>query len=166
MAATISLPRPQYADGRAWTAFIENLRQRLLHQPGVQAVVATSYVPLSGFVSSAEVQHVGGDGSSVTVYAPRVTPDYFSGMGIPVLRGRAFTRVDGPGAGVAIVNETMASRMWPGHDPLGRQLVFKGDVGPVSTKTIVGVSRDVRDTGSRLTARSESTSPSRMSPSP
>jgi putative ABC transport system permease protein len=155
LAATISLPRPQYVDGTAWTAFIENLRQRLLHRAGVQAVVATSYVPLSNFSSGAEVQHVGGDGSRVTVYAPRVTPDYFSEMGIPVLRGRAFTIRDGPGAGVAIVNETMASRMWPGQDPLGRQLVFKSDLGRVSTKTIVGVSRDVRDTGSRLTARSE-----------
>jgi putative ABC transport system permease protein len=155
LVATISLPRPQYADGPAWTAFIETLRQRLLHRSGVQAVVATSYVPLSGFVSSADVQHVGGDGSSVTVYAPRVTPDYFSEMGIPVLRGRAFTLRDGPGSGGAIVNETMASRMWPGQDALGRQLVFKSDLGRVSTKTIVGVSRDVRDTGSRLTARSE-----------
>lgn len=155
VAATISLPRPQYAAGPAWTAFIENLRQRLLLRSGVEAVVATSYLPLSGFVSSAEVQHFGGDGSSVTVYSPRVTPDYFNEMGIPVLRGRAFTIRDGPGAGVAIVNETMASRMWPGQDPLGRQLVFKGGLSPASTKTIVGVSRDVRDTGSRLTARSE-----------
>ena len=155
LVATISLPRPQYADGPAWTGFIENLRQRLLLRSGVEAVVATSYVPLSGFVSSAEVQHVGGDGSSVTVYSPRITADYLSEMGIPVLRGRAFTIRDGPGAGVAIVNETMASRMWPGQDPLGRQLVFKGGSSPASTKTIVGVSRDVRDTGSRLTARSE-----------
>jgi putative ABC transport system permease protein len=155
LVATISLPRPQYADGPAWTAFIENLRHRLLHRSGVQAVVAMSYVPLSSFSSGAEVQHVGGDGSSLTVYAPRITPDYFSEMGIPVLRGRAFTIRDGPGAGVAIVNETMARRMWPGQDPLGRQLVFKSDLGRVSTKTIVGVSRDVRDTGSRLTARSE-----------
>jgi putative ABC transport system permease protein len=155
LAATISLPRPQYPDGPAWRAFIENLRQRLLLRSGVEAVVATSYVPLSGFVSSADVQHVGGDGSSVTVYSPRVTPDYFSEMGIPVLRGRAFTTGDGPGAGVAIVNETMASRMWPGQDPLGRQLVFKGGSSPASIRTIVGVSRDVRDTGSRLTARPE-----------
>jgi putative ABC transport system permease protein len=155
LVATIVLPRPQYADGPAWTAFIENLRQRLRRRSGVQAVVATSYVPLSGFVSTAEIQHVGGDGSSMTVYAPRVTPDYLSEMGIPVLRGRTFTTFDGPGTGVAIVNETMASRMWPGQDPLGRQLVFKSDLGRVSTKTIVGVSRDVRDAGHRLTARSE-----------
>ena len=155
LAATISLPRPQYADGPAWTAFIENLRQRLLDRPGVQAVVATSYLPLSSFSSGAEVQHVGGNGSAVTVHAPRVTPNYFSEMSIPLLRGRAFTIRDGPGAGVAVVNETMANRMWPGQDPLGRQLVFKSDLGRVSTKTIVGVSRDVRDTGSRLTARSE-----------
>jgi putative ABC transport system permease protein len=87
LVATISLPRPQYADGPAWTAFIENLRQRLLHRTGVEAVVATSYVPLSGFVSSAEVQQVGTDGSSVTVYSPRVTSDYFSEMGIPCFEG-------------------------------------------------------------------------------
>jgi putative ABC transport system permease protein len=155
LAATISLPRPQYADGPAWTAFIETLRERLLHRSGVQAVVATSYVPLSGFISSAQVQHAGGDGSPVTVYAPRVTADYFSEMGIPVHRGRTFTMRDSAGAGVAIVNDTMARRMWPGLDPLGRQLVFKSDLGRVSTKTIVGVSRDVRDTGSRLTARPE-----------
>jgi putative ABC transport system permease protein len=155
VVATISLPRTQYAAGPAWTAFVENLRQRLLLRSGVEAVVATSYVPLSGFASSADVQHVGGDSSTVTVYSPRVTTDYFSEMAIPVLRGRAFTIRDGPGAGVAIVNETMASRMWPGQDPLGRQLVFKGGLSPASTKTIVGVSRDVRDTGSRLTARSE-----------
>ncbi len=155
LMATISLPRPQYADGAAWTAFMENLRQRLRHRSGVQAVVATSYVPLSGFVTGAEVQHVGGGDSSVNVWSPRVTPDYFSEMGIPLLRGRAFTLRDGPGTGVAIVNETMAMRMWPGQDPLGRQLVFKSDLGRVSTKTIVGVSRDVRDSGGRLTARSE-----------
>jgi putative ABC transport system permease protein len=155
LAATIVLSRPQYPDGPAWTAFIENLRERLRHRSGVQAVVATSYVPLSGFVSTAEIQHAGGDGSSVTVYAPRVTPDYLSEMGIPVLRGRTFTIRDGPGAGVAIVNETMASRMWPGEDPLGRQILFKGGPTRVSTKTIVGVSRDVRDAGHRPTARSE-----------
>jgi putative ABC transport system permease protein len=155
LAATIVLPRRQYPDGPAWTAFVENLRQRLRYRSGVQAVVATSYVPLSGFVSGAEVQHVGGDGSGVTVYSPRVTPDYFSEMGIPVIRGRTFTTRDGPGAGVAIVNETMAGRMWPGQDPLGRQLIFKSDLGRVSTKTIVGMSRDVRDTGRRLTARPE-----------
>jgi putative ABC transport system permease protein len=155
VAATISLPRRQYSDGPAWTAFLENLRQRLLLRSGVEAVVATSYVPLSGFVSSAEVQPVGRDGSSVTVYAPRVTSDYFREMGIPVVRGRAFTIGDGAGAGVAIVNETMASRMWPGQDPLGRQVVYRGGSNSASTMTIVGVARDVRDTGSRLTARPE-----------
>ena len=77
VVATISLPRPQYADGRAWTAFIESLRQRLLQQPGVQAVVATSYVPLSGFVSSAEVQHVGGDGSQGHGIRPPGHPGLF-----------------------------------------------------------------------------------------
>jgi putative ABC transport system permease protein len=155
LMATISLPRPQYADGLSWNAFLGNLLQRLRHRAGVEAIVATSYVPLSGFITGAEVHHVGSDGSTLSVWSPRVTPDYFSEMGIPVLRGRTFTLRDDAGAGAAIVNETMARRMWPGQDPLGRQLVFKSDLGRVSTKTIVGVSRDVRDSGSRLTARPE-----------
>jgi putative ABC transport system permease protein len=155
LAATIALPRAQYKDGPAWTAFVENLRDRLRHRSGVHAVVATSYVPLSGFVSTAEVQHVEGGGSAVTVYAPRVTPDYFGEMGIQVRRGRRFATRDGHEADVAIVNETMARRMWPGADSLGRQLVFRSDLGRVSIKTIVGVSRDVRDSGHRLAARPE-----------
>jgi putative ABC transport system permease protein len=105
LMATISLPRPQYADGPAWTAFMENLRQRLRHRSGVQAVIATSYVPLSGFVSGAEVQHVGGSHSSVNVWSPPRHSGLFQRDGIPVLRGRAFTIRDGPGTGVAIVND-------------------------------------------------------------
>jgi putative ABC transport system permease protein len=155
LAATISLPHSQYPDGPAWTAFVENLRQRLAQRPDVEAVVAASYLPLSGSISLAEVQHAGtGDSRSVTVYAPHITFDYLAEMGIPILRGRSFTPLDGPGAGVAIVNETMARTMWSGQDALGRQLVVK-TLNGTSTKTIVGISRNVRDAGQRLTSRSQ-----------
>ena len=45
--------------------------------------------------------------------------------------------------------------MGPGQDPLGRQILFKSGPTRVSTKTIVGISRDVRDAGHRLTSRPE-----------
>jgi putative ABC transport system permease protein len=154
LAATISLPRSRYADGPSRTAFMENLRRRLAQRPGVEAVVATSYVPLSGFISIAEVQHPAAGSPSVRVYAPHVTADYFKEMSIPILRGRGFTELDGPGAGVAIANEAMARTLWPGQDPLGQQLVCKTSNG-TSTKTIVGIARNLRDTASRLTSRSE-----------
>ncbi|MGH9162113.1 MAG: FtsX-like permease family protein [Vicinamibacteraceae bacterium] len=166
LAATISLPSSGYADGPARAAFVENLRRRLLLRPGVQAVIAASYLPLSGHVNSAEVRHEGmAPSRSVTVDTPHVTANYFSEMRIRILRGRAFTALDGPGAGVAIVNETMAKRMWPGRDPLGRELVFAAMNG-VSTKTIVGVSRDVRDTGYRLASSAELYVPFADEPSP
>jgi hypothetical protein len=121
----------------------------------VQAVAAASYLPLSGFISTADVQREDGDGSAPTeVFAPHVTPEYFSVMGMTILRGRGFTPADGPGSGVAIVNATLAQRMWPGQDPLGGRITFKGQ-GTASTKTIVGISRNVRDSGRRLGAASE-----------
>ena len=155
LSATISLPRSRYPDSGSWTAFMEDLRQRLVQRPGVQSVAATSYVPLSGFVSTAEVQSVAtADPRVTTVYAPRITPDYLGEIGIPILRGRGFTSRDRAGAGVAIANETMARAMWPGQNPLGQQVIVT-TLNGTSRKTIVGVSRDVRDSGRRLTSRPE-----------
>ncbi len=52
-----------------------------------------------------------------------VTPDYFTTMGIELLRGRTFTESDGDGApGVVVVNETMARTHWPGVDPIGKRI--------------------------------------------
>ncbi len=155
VTATVVLPRDRYATGPDLTTFVENLRERLLQRPGVETVVAASYLPLSGSVSTAEVQLAGAHPSPpLEIYAPHVTPGYFQEMNIPILRGRAFTASDRAGTNVAIVNETLALRMWPREDPLGRQIVFKS-VGPgttASAKTIVGIARNVRDSGNRLTA--------------
>jgi predicted permease len=72
--------------------------------------------------------------------------DYFTTMGIRVLRGRGFTAGDGPGAPpVVVVNETMARQLFGGEDPIGKRLRFGTDSGPWST--IVGVIGDVRHSG-------------------
>ena len=56
-----------------------------------------------------------------------IGPGYLSTMGIPLLSGREFTRADDETAPpVAVVDETMAARYWPGQDPLGRVLQVKG----------------------------------------
>ncbi len=67
-----------------------------------------------------------------------VSPSYFDVMRIPLLRGRTFTALDRAGApDVAIVNETLASRIWPGEDAVGK--TFRNDDLVV---TVVGVARD------------------------
>src|SRR4029453_5780523 len=73
-----------------------------------------------------------------------VTPGYFETMATPLVRGRVFGEVDRDGAPpVAIVDERLAARLWPGEDPIGRT-IYRGDAGPF---TIVGVVRQVRFEG-------------------
>jgi predicted permease len=77
-----------------------------------------------------------------------VTAGFFTTLGTPLLRGRFFTNGDGPAAPpVAIVNDAMARRSWPGHDPVGRRV----KVGPRDSDgpwyTVVGVVGDMRRQG-------------------
>jgi hypothetical protein len=71
-----------------------------------------------------------------------VSPSYFRTFGIPIVRGRGFDGVhDGPNTPlVAIVSERAASILWPGRDPLGKEIRFPGSL---SALTVVGVSGDV-----------------------
>ncbi len=82
-----------------------------------------------------------------------ITHEYFDVLRIPLRRGRVFTLLDratkgrltgaGPAApGVAIVNETMAKRYWPGRNPIGQEIVLAGDSW-VTYRTIVAVAADV-----------------------
>jgi len=87
-----------------------------------------------------------------------VTPAYFESLGIPLLRGRDFTREDGPrrqgfggqaprDPGVVIVNRALASRAWPDTDPIGRRLKFGGPGSGNPWLTVVGVVGDARFLG-------------------
>ncbi|MBA3963958.1 MAG: ABC transporter permease [Chthoniobacterales bacterium] len=76
-----------------------------------------------------------------------VSADYFRVLHIPLLRGRLFDARDHLGAPeVCIVSATLAQRLWPGRDPIGRRLRFGGFVPdePEEWKTVVGVAGDVR----------------------
>jgi predicted permease len=71
-----------------------------------------------------------------------VTPGYFKTLGLPLIAGRTFTAADRTGApGVAIVNETLAHRAWPGGSPVGKRLVVGARRFPIE---IVGVVRDAK----------------------
>jgi predicted permease len=77
-----------------------------------------------------------------------VSADFFKAIGTPLLRGRFFSMWDGPDAPlVAMINNAMARRSWPGHNPVGRK--FK--LGPRDSNhpwyTVVGVVGDMRRQG-------------------
>jgi predicted permease len=73
----------------------------------------------------------------------RVSPEYFQALGIPILQGRCFAEADSPKTPpVAIVNETMARRFWPGESALGKRIHMRGPDGP--SYEIVGIAADHR----------------------
>jgi putative ABC transport system permease protein len=119
--------------------------------PGVTSAALTSQLPLSGDVDSYGVQFRSvenaspdGDGAALR-YA--VAGDYFSAMGIPLVRGRLLREADGPGALEAVlVNESYARRKFGTTDPIGQRVRF----GPETIDpkrpwdVIVGVVGDVK----------------------
>jgi putative ABC transport system permease protein len=111
--------------------------------PGVVSVGEASAGPVFGGTETGRFRVVGRDagaGDSSTARWFDVDAGYFATLGVPLLRGRGFAPADAPGApDVAIVNDAMARRYWPGQDPLGRQVVMDG-----RTMTIVGIVGDVR----------------------
>jgi predicted permease len=71
---------------------------------------------------------------------------YFSAMGIPVLRGRDFTSADTATSPlVAIVNRKFADRYWPGQDPIGKRVHFGLPETPLPWMTVVGEIADIRE---------------------
>ena len=127
-------------------AFYQELFQRLDAVPGVVAVGGTTRMPLGGTNSITQVAVEGRipDGPWPEADFRRAVHHYFEAMRIPVLRGRGFTDADRAGAPpVAVINQTLARRLFADEDPLGRQIRL-GPSSPVRQATIVGVVGDLR----------------------
>jgi predicted permease len=131
-------------------AFYQQLLEKIQTLPGVKAAAIINNAPLSGR-RGAEVYKIEGRpepksmADAVVAEYHVVSPGYFQMMGIPLLRGRAFTEGDGPGApGVAIINQVFAERYWPGEDPLGRRLFIDFNQRWV---TVVGIVGNVKQSG-------------------
>jgi putative ABC transport system permease protein len=127
----------------------DRIRERLATVPGVQsAMMETANIPLSGFAVRLPLSVPGALPASAEQEALSaewygVSPRYFDTLKVQVLRGREFAETDRRGAlPVAIVNSTLARRLWADEDPIGRQI----QVGFLNDppRQIVGVVSDVR----------------------
>ena len=133
-----------YDEARGAEAF-RQLLERVRARPEVRAATLASLVPVAGEsertrVRRAEDAPAEGDGGGVSVGVNTVDDDYFRTMEVRLLAGRAFSPADRPGSPpVAVVNETLARRLWPGESPVGRRLTSGG-----RTVEVVGVARDGR----------------------
>ena len=103
--------------GRAyWTAGLDRVRSL----PGVQSATVALYSPYGG---ARTVTNMVRDGGDYEVSSNHVQPDYFSTLGLRIIRGRTFTDAEVTGgAKVVIVSETLARDYWPNQDPVGQTL--------------------------------------------
>ena len=113
-------------DAEQTARLYRDLLEALRAVPGVQSVARGSSVPLDGSSSSMEVYAASGSSGQdapVRVDYHIVDDDWFRVLGMEVVTGRGFAAADSmravPGA---VISEELARRLWPGDDPLGRQL--------------------------------------------
>jgi len=119
--------------------FNRHLVERVTGLPGVDSVAQTGVTPLSD--SHRGTSFTLPDGGQRQVEINSVSPDYFSMLGIPIVRGRNFTDDETrTGAAVTIATESTARRFWPGQDPIGKSIA-----GDDSIKfQVIGVARDTQ----------------------
>jgi putative ABC transport system permease protein len=144
VTATIFPPPARHPNGQRFVALLDRVLERVRAIPGVQAAGITSNIALSGFESPSSVSAAGRpqpDGPAVIPSVVSVSTGYFEAMGTAVVRGRYFAASDREDTlKVAIVDERLAQRLWPGEDPIGKAIV-RGEFGP---SVVVGVVREVR----------------------
>ena len=149
MTMRLNLPGTKYKDEAQRSAFYQELLRRVQSLPGVESAAAVNYLPLGGSNSSDSFLVEGipdpPPGQEFIGRYRNCTPDYFRTMGIPIVKGRAFTDQDKAGSPpVIIVNESMAEKYWPGADPIGKRVRFNAPLSKAPWMQVVGVVKDVK----------------------
>ncbi len=120
------------------------LDEQLLSLPGVRSVARTSAGPLFGGFEPDQIfpaEEAGAGGRSHQARWYDISPSYFETLGVPILRGRPFTQEDDmESPRVVVVNQTLADRLWPGEDPLGREIWMEMHDG---AREVIGVVADI-----------------------
>lgn len=155
----IFLSPHEYPERHLYSGFHRELLARLRALPGVTAAGAVNELPLGSrrFAVETELEgHQRGPGEPLPQVDWRpASAGYFEALGIPVVAGRDLRESDDADAPpVAVVDESLARRFWPGQDPIGKRLKLVGRPGNVAVwRRVVGVVGDVRAMGLEAPAR-------------
>jgi predicted permease len=145
LAVRVEMEEEGAAPSESTSRRVGDLVDRLEALPGVTHVAAAGLMPLrDGGVRIAVIREgfAGRPDADPTVLLGGVTSNFFGVLNVPILRGRTFSDVeDRSRSAVAVVNETMARRLWPDGNAIGRRF-RKADKGDVWF-TVVGVSEDI-----------------------
>jgi putative ABC transport system permease protein len=159
----------RYLDPARRELFVRQLLDSVAAQPGVLDAAVHTDPPFLGGGSQEtftveDAADPGPDRGHVAGFDV-VSGNFFGAMGMPIARGRDFDARDTAAAPpVAIVNETMARRLWPDREAVGKRVRLYYDKDRQHWLTIVGIVRDVRYRGARIEPIAQVFVPSRQNP--
>ena len=152
----VNLDLAQYSEEKGRALFRE-LLNKLNNMPGIVSASLAGSVPPTEWPGAVSIFHPGQEPPPEVLQAREfelglrvninhVAPSYFRTLGIPLLQGRDFTDRDRTGApGVVIVSHKLAEKMWPGENPIGKQVSYPLWQGPRRPPfEVVGVAGDVK----------------------
>jgi macrolide transport system ATP-binding/permease protein len=138
---------PVYETSEQMAELSREIRRRISALPGVESVGAASMLPVECDCSVDRIRIVGTPyhGEHNDVDERHVSPTYLSSLEAPLLRGRSFTDADNTSKpGVAVINQSLARKYFPGQNPVGQRLA-DDEGGLPSEWEVVGVVDDVRE---------------------
>ena len=149
LTASLSLPDSHYPDGPKQTAFYRQLLANLENLPGAESSAITTVLPAGGFdeVSfrlKGQENLPPGERSKARYIV--VSPTFFNTAKIPLVRGRVFSELDGPGAHrTAVVSEVFVRRFFPRGDPLGQQVMIDtGGESGAQWREVIGIVENMK----------------------
>ncbi len=150
LAMRVTLPPGKYKQGEPRAQIYKQLMDKVKATPGVKSAGAVLSLPLGGDTFNVGRSLIP-EGRPLTPeeqinaqHLP-VTPDYFSTLQIPLKAGRLFTDQDDlDSTKVVIINDTLARRLWPGENPIGRRFAVWRD--EKFSREVVGVVGDTKET--------------------
>ena len=138
LTARIDLAKQRYSEP-AGRSFQQRLLERLQAVPGVDAAAFAVTLPLNDSRFEDAVYREG-DQTRFQSFQNIISPQYFRTMSIPVIAGRGFSGEDDVASpGVAIVNQTLAARLWTAGNPVGKRVTVNHRLVDV-----IGVVRDIK----------------------
>jgi putative ABC transport system permease protein len=142
VSTDIAIPWAKYPTAAARIDYHRRLLAAVAAVPGVTAAAISNALPLQG---ETWIDSIWTPGDARPASERRhadvrfISSNYFSTLGIPLLAGRAFRTTD-QGHNVTILSAQLAARLWPGQDPIGRQVLVNGD----TPNEVIGLAGDVR----------------------
>ncbi len=146
----IGLPAGIYEAPDRRLEVFDQLARRVTAAPGVVGATPVILSPFTGpggfdATFAVEGQDLRAETSNPTLNLEPVAPGYFETLGIPLVRGRGFQRMDRSGSiPVAIVSQRLARRLWADADPIGRRIKLGGLASDWPWLAVVGVAGDTR----------------------